>query len=61
MFEPRPEKSLIQISHKMKFRALGMMVIHCIIQKRISLIQQEDITTDTISFEDAGALVRKLK
>jgi hypothetical protein len=53
MFEQRPNKSLIQISHKMKFRALGMMVVHCIIQKRISLILEGDINTDTVSFEDA--------
>jgi hypothetical protein len=30
-----------------------MMVVHCIIQKRISLILEGDINTDAVSFEDA--------
>jgi hypothetical protein len=38
-----------------------MMVIHCVIQKRISLILEGDLSSDTVSFEEAEGLVGKLK
>lgn len=46
-----------KVTYKAKFRALGMIILHTVLQRRISLLLDNDIPSEEVSFEEARRLV----
>lgn len=58
MFEETDDRTNL-MDHKSKLRAIAMFILHMILEKRVSLLKENDIIEEWVDFKLARKLVNK--